>query len=156
MRIFWKFPLSVLLLSAPLLAGSMFLEIGKPANPEAAAKGAVLVTRITACHSPEKTVFSATAEGLTKSGRQSVPLKLISLSSPDTFGIAREWPESGEWVVKIVATNPEYKNYATGVLIPIENGSFEWAAVKHYYGHGPTNADADALLGTKSGDLKPQ
>jgi hypothetical protein len=138
-----------ILAAAPLWAGGMWLQIGNPAaNPEATAKQAVLVARITACHSPEKTALTATAEGLTNSGRQSIPLKVIPLSKPDSFAVTREWPQSGEWVVKIVATNPEYKNYATSVLIPMGNDSFNWTAVK-YYPRAPTTAEVDAALGAK-------
>jgi hypothetical protein len=74
---------------------------------------------------------------------------VIRLSKPDTFAIAREWPQSGEWVVKIVATNPEYKYYATSVLVPVGSSSFNWAGVKHY-SHAPTNAEVDAALGAAS------
>jgi hypothetical protein len=128
----------------------MWLELGNPAaNPEAAAKQAVLVARITACHAPEKTALTATAEGVTNGGRESIPLKVIRLSKPDSFAVTRQWPESGEWVVKIVATNPQYKNYATSVLVPVGGNSFKWAGVK-YFPHAPTNAEVDASLGLKT------
>lgn len=139
--------------SAPLWAGTMVLEIGNPAaNAEATAKNAVLMARITACHAPEKTALTATAEGIANGRRQSIPLNIVRLSKPDTFAIAREWPESGEWVVKIVATNPEFKGYATGVLASVKDQSFDWAAVKHFF-HAPTEAEVDAALGVKSAAL---
>jgi hypothetical protein len=150
MHIFWKAPLTALLLTAPLLAGGMWLEVGTAAaNPEAAAKNAVLTARITACHSPEKTQFVAAAEGLTKSGRVTIPLKLVPLSKPGTFAVLREWTERGDWVVKIVATNPEYANYATSVVVPVKGDSFDWASVKHYR-HAPTSAEVDDALGEQS------
>lgn len=156
MRTLQKTLLAVSVLSAPLWAGSMWLEIGNPAaNPEATAKQAVLVARITACHAPEKTELTATAEGMTNNGRQSIPLKVIRLSKPDTFAVTREWPKSGEWVVKIVATNPEFGNYATSVLVSADDNTFNWAAVKHYP-HAPTAAEVDAALGAKSAGLARQ
>jgi hypothetical protein len=114
------FALSILV--SPLLAGALFLEVGNPAaNQEALAKQAVLVARITACHSPEKTTVTATAEGIVNGVRQSLPLKVISLSAAGTFAVTREWPEQGTWAVKMVATNPEYKDYATSVVVPLRN-----------------------------------
>ena len=66
MRNFRKIILALPVLTAPLWAGGMWLQVGNPAaNAEATAKQAVLVARITACHAPEKTALTATAEGLT-------------------------------------------------------------------------------------------
>jgi hypothetical protein len=156
MRNFRKIFLAVPILAAPLWAGGMWLQVGNPAaNAEATAKQAVLVARITACHAPEKTALTATAEGITDSGRQTIPLKVVRLSKPDTFAVRREWPQSGEWVVKIVATNPEYKGRATSVLVPVKNDSFNWAGVK-YYPHAPTTVEMDAALGAKSAALVRQ
>lgn len=153
MRMIQKTLLALPILAAPLWAGGMWLEIGNPAaNPEAVAKQAVVVARITACHSPEKTALTATAEGLTNGGRESIPLKVIRLSKPDSFAVTREWPQSGEWVVKIVATNPEYKGRATSVLVPVGSDSFNWTGVK-YYPHAPTTAEVDAALGAKPAAL---
>jgi hypothetical protein len=150
MRTLQKTLLAISVLSAPLWAGSMWLEVGNPvANPEAAGKRAVLVARITACHAPEKTALTATAEGVTANGRQTIPLKVMRLAKPDMFAVTREWPQAGEWVVKIVATNPEFKDYASSVLVPIGGDSFNWAAVKHFP-HEPTNAEVDAALGAAS------
>lgn len=149
MRKLRKLVLSMPLLTAPLWAGGMWIQVGNPdANAEAMAKQAVLVARITACHAPEKTALTATAEGQTENGRQSIPLKVVRLSKPDSFAVSRQWPKSGQWVVKIVATNPEYKGRATSVLVPVESNSFHWAAVK-YYPHEPAAAEVEAALGAK-------
>jgi hypothetical protein len=142
---------AVLLVGLPLLAGALMLEIGNPAsNPEALSKHAALVARTTACHSPEKTSMTAMAEGVIDGQRRSIPLKLIPLSTPGTFAITREWPSVGTWAVKIVARNPEYKDYATGALVPFEANSVEWAAVKHYF-HEPTGKEVAAMLDSRSG-----
>ena len=129
-------PLLVLsLLAAPLFAGALVLEIGNPsANPEALAKHAVLVARMTACKSPEKTTVTARAEGLVNGTERSIPLKVIPLSTPGTYAVTREWPAEGTWTVRMIATNPDYKDYAASVVVPIENGAFQWAGVKHRNG----------------------
>ena len=78
-----------------------------------AAKHAVLVARISAGHSPERTTVTATAEGVVNGIRKTIPLKVIPLSTAGTFAVTREWPEEGTWAVKMIATNPDYKDYAT-------------------------------------------
>lgn len=140
-----------LLTTVSLLAGALVVEIGNPAaNPEALSKHAALIARTTACHSPEKTSMTATAEGVTNGQRKSIPLKLIPLSAPGNFVVTREWPSSGTWAVKIVARNPEYKDYATGALIRFNAGSDQWSSVKHYF-HEPTDSEIAAMLGTRQG-----
>jgi hypothetical protein len=138
------FALSILV--SPLLAGALFLEVGNPAaNQEALAKQAVLVARITACHSPEKTTVTATAEGIVNGVRQSLPLKVISLSAAGTFAVTREWPEQGTWAVKMVATNPEYKDYATSVVVPLRNNLTQLSSAKHY-SHAATKEEVSTAL----------
>jgi hypothetical protein len=124
----------------------LLLEVSNPAlNPEALNSHAVLVARITACHSPEKTTVQATAEGVVNGLRKSIPLKVISLTTAGTFAVAHEWPEQGTWAIKMVATNPEYKDYATSVLVPIRRDSVQLSAAKHYF-HAPTDAEVSMAL----------
>lgn len=141
---------AIFAVGVPLLAGALVVEIGNPAtNPEALSKHAVLVARTTACHSPGKTLLTATAEGVTDGQRRSIPLKLISLSTPGTFAVTREWPSSGTWVIKIVARNPEYQNYATAALVPFEGNSAQWASIEHLF-HEPTGEEVAAMLDNQS------
>ncbi|MDQ1473419.1 MAG: hypothetical protein QOJ99_4899 [Bryobacterales bacterium] len=138
--------IAVCLSAAPLFAGALVLEVGNPkANAEASAKNAVVVARITACKSPEKTTVTATAESISGGKRVSIPLKVANLSTPGTFAVTREWPKEGTWAIVLVATNPDYKDYATSVLVPVRNDSFSWATVKHVF-HRPTAEDIDAAL----------
>ena len=41
--------------------------------------------------------------------------------------------------------NPEYKDYATGVVVPFERNSFQWAAIKHF-SHRPTDREVTEIL----------
>jgi hypothetical protein len=142
----WKSTIVLALSALPLLAGGLTLETTNPAsNPEAMSMGAVLTARITACHSPEKTVVTATAEGFVDGSRRAIPLKVIALHTPGTFAIKREWPETGNWVVRLVASNPDYGTYKTGVVVPASGNTIEWAAAKHFY-REPVAADSDSLL----------
>jgi hypothetical protein len=141
-------------ITAPLFAGGLWLEIGNPAaNPEAQAKNAVLIARATSCHSPAKTSITATAEGIVNGVRRSIPLKVAPLSTEGIFAITREWPEQGTWVIKLVATNPEYKDFYSGVLVPIDKGPVRWAGIKHY-SHAPTDAEVTAALGGAGNDVR--
>src|SRR4051812_7915987 len=102
--------LSAALLTSPLLAGALLLRVADPqTNIEAQAKHAVVMAQMTSCHSPEKTVVSATAEGILAGKRTTLPLKVIKLSTPGMFAVTREWSSEGVWAVRMVATNPEYK-----------------------------------------------
>jgi hypothetical protein len=146
MRKYTMAAFTVCLSLSPLFAGSLTLEVAQPkSNPEAMAKNAAVVARITACHRPELTKVTATAEGIVAGKRQSIPLTVTYLPTPGTFAVSHDWPKQGAWAVKMVATNPDYKDYATAVVVPVRDEVFAWAAVKHFY-RNPTAEDIDAIL----------
>jgi len=146
MKVFSKPLFALLVLAVPLFAGALLLEVGNPAsNQEAVRNHAILVARITACHSPGETAVVATAEGLVNGMRKTIPLKVISLSTAGTFAVTREWSDQGTWAIKLVATNPEYRDYATSVLVPIRNDSLQLSAAKHYF-HVATDAEVSSAL----------
>ena len=146
MRSLWKSLLALSVLAAPMFAGALRLEVGNPAtNQEALAQHAVLVAWTTACHSPEKTTLTATAEGVVNGMRKSIPLRVISLSAPGNFAVTREWPNGGIWAIKMVATNPEYKDYATSAVVPIQNNAAQPEAARRYY-HAPTETEVSMSL----------
>jgi hypothetical protein len=138
--------LSTVFLAAPLFAGALTLVVTDPGiSPDAQAKHAVVMVRTTACNSPEKTVVTATAEGIVGGKRESIPLKVIGLSAPGAFGVAQQWPREGIWTVRFTATNPDYKNYATGVVVPVHDKVYNSAAAKVFY-HAPTDDDVNSVL----------
>ncbi len=141
-----KVLISVAFLAAPLFSGALLLQVADPeTSPEAQAKHAVVMARMTACHSPEKTIVSATAEGVVGGQRKTLPLKVIKLSTPGMFAVAREWPSEGVWAVRMVATNPDYKDYATGVIIPVDRETWSRAGAKEFF-HAPTDDDVNSAL----------
>jgi hypothetical protein len=81
--------------------------------------------------------------------RKSIPLKIVPLSPAGTYAITREWPTAGSWAVRMVATNPDYKDYTASVLVPLNNGALQWASVKHYYRAPPAEADIAAVLDSR-------
>jgi hypothetical protein len=93
-------------LAAPLFAGGFFLQMGNPeANPEARKMHAVLVIQATGCHDPAAAELTATAVGVVKGERRTIPLELKKLSEPGTFALAQQWPREGKWVLRIEGHN---------------------------------------------------
>ncbi len=120
--------------SVPVFAGALTLQVDDlPTNPEARAKNAIVAAHITACHSPEKTVVTATAEGIVNGKHQTVPLHVIRLSEPGAFAVAKTWPGEGAWAVKMIATNPDYKDYATSIVVPVTRNATSRLSAKVFY-----------------------
>jgi len=145
MRIPWT-ALLIPALTAPLFAGALTLEIVHPdSDMEAVAKHAAVVVRTTACNSPEKTVMTGTADGTVNGKRESIPLQLTPLSKAGEFAVGRAWPAKGTWVIRVTARNPDYRNYATGVLITVHDNEPDWRSVRRLY-RAPTGSDVAAAL----------
>lgn len=145
MSTLWRPLLTLAVVATPLLAGALRLEVSVPASQEVLAKHALLMAQVTACHSPEKSIVTATAEGVVNGIRKTVPLKVIALSVPGTFAVTREWPEGGAWAVRMVVTNPDYHDYSSSAVIPIRNNSVQLEQVKRY-SHAPTEAEVALSL----------
>jgi hypothetical protein len=138
--------LGITCMAIPLFAGALTLQIGNPAaNPEAQSIKAAVVAQVLACHSPEKTTITAEAIGMVDGKQQTIQLKVLALAKPGMYAVTHEWPQTGTWVVKFVATNPEYKNYATGALIPAKGNTVEWMQAKNYF-HDPNSEEVASLL----------
>ena len=135
---------------SPVFAGALILQIDNPqSSSEAAAKHAVVLARVTQCMSPEKTVVSATAEGIVHGLRRSVPLNLIHLSTPGLYAVSQDWSNEGTWAVRLVVTNPDYGKYVTSAIVPVgvpTGDAFRAAAVTQLY-HVPTEEDIAGVLG---------
>jgi hypothetical protein len=150
MRKATKCQLAILAAAVPLFAGALTLEITNPAgNTEAQAKHLVLLARTTACSAPERTSITATAESVANGKRRSLALHVVPLSTAGTFGVAQEWPAEGKWAVRLVAHNPEYKNYATGALVPVTGATVDFAAAQRFF-HEPTEAELASILAGKT------
>ena len=99
---------AALALAGQVLAGGFYLSLGNPdASPEARKLNAVLTIQATGCHDPATAQLSATAIGMVSGQRREIPLKVLPLSSPGMFALARQWPNQGRWVIKLVARNGE-------------------------------------------------
>ncbi|HZL56403.1 MAG TPA: hypothetical protein VFC21_04950 [Bryobacteraceae bacterium] len=133
-------------LAVPVFAGALTLQVDDlKSNPEAVAKNAAVVAHITACRSPEKTAVTATAEGIVNGKRQTLPLRVVNLSEPGAFAVTHEWPRESIWTVKMIATNPDYKDFATSVVIPIQNDMARPATSRVFY-HAPAAEEVNSVL----------
>jgi hypothetical protein len=152
MRRFVITTIAAVLFTAALYGGGFALRVDQVStSPEARAQHAVLLAHITACVSPEKTSVTATAEGVVNGKRTTIPLHVVRLAEPGAFAVAREWPHEGDWVIKIVATHPQFGSYATGIVAPVAGGEANPATAKIYY-HAPTPDDVEGAL--KHGTLE--
>jgi hypothetical protein len=145
MRTVVKYLLGLSVIAGSLMAGALAVQITDPAgNAEAVSKNIAIVAQTTACHEPEKTQITASAEGVVNGVRRTIPLKIVALSATGTYGISRDWPATGTWVVRIVAKNPDYP-YVSGILARIDANSIAWSSLERYH-HEPTDQEVTAML----------
>ncbi len=132
---------------ASLLAGGFLLQVGNPsANPEAKAQHAVLVVRGYACTNPEKVTVTATAEGIVNGKRETIPLKLTTLSAQGTYALTRQWPEEGEWVIALVGSNPKYQ-WQPASIVHVVGDTADFTSVRQL-NHPPSATEVEAALHT--------
>lgn len=99
------FAAAILLTAAVHLnAGGLFITLGNPeVNAEAASHNAVLTLKLTGCGEPAKASIDASAVGIVEGHRQTIPLRLITLSEPGAYAVTQQWPDKGRWVLQFVA-----------------------------------------------------
>jgi hypothetical protein len=95
--------LSFLMCLGALAAGEEFsIQIASPVAAQSyQMKRSAFVFRTVGCAADMKPEVNATAEGRVEGQRRSVPLKVAAASTPGVFGIFREWPGQGAWIVNI-------------------------------------------------------
>ena len=133
----------VLAATIALQAGGFWLETGNPqASPEARAANAVLVIRAIGCHNPAEADVTGTAIGIVDGKRVSKPLKLVKLSTPGAYAVARQWPAEGPWALQFVATTGDL---VTSAIMPANGDDVPRHEAK--YAPGPPNPDqVNAIL----------
>ena len=138
--------LTILIAAAAAYAGGFYLELGSPsANNEAKSMNAALVARLTGCHEPEKATIEGSAEGVVSGKRQSIPLKLSALTTPGMYAVTQQWPNEGNWVLRLVATQVDGKT-KTSVVVRVNGNSFDRAGAKYMTLRVPTPAEVDQML----------
>ncbi len=133
----------VMALAVPVLAGGFYVLLGNPeASAEARSQHAFVTIKAAGCHEPEKAGITATAIGLVDGRRQSVPLKLVRMSEPGMYAVARQWPAEGRWALQFVATDHDR---VTSTIVRVGQGGVERATVKYRLGQ-PAAEDVAELL----------
>jgi hypothetical protein len=93
-------------LQAGLLAAEGFsIQIASPVAAQTyRMKSSAFVFRTLGCGAPAKPEVTAVAEGLVLGQRRSVPLKVQEAQTPGVFGIFRQWPDEGVWIVNLAGS----------------------------------------------------
>jgi len=143
--------LCVLATAISTLAGGFYLSLERPGtNDFQNSTDVVLMVKPYGCHQPEEALISAKAEGLVKGRRETIELKLHPASSKGVYGIKRQWPGEGDWLVAVRGT---YLGAHTSALlelgpdgaVTIEKAGGKDPRVKHLM-RELTASDIDARL----------
>lgn len=104
--------------AALALAEGFTFTIASPvASKDFQFKAAAFVFRTEGCAEPDKSRIGATAEGLVKGARRSVPLKVAPASKqPGVYAVFQTWPGDGAWVVNLKGT---CANANAGAIVPM-------------------------------------
>ncbi|MDQ3255723.1 MAG: hypothetical protein M3R15_17800, partial [Acidobacteriota bacterium] len=94
LKTFWLTLFMVLTFAPQALAGGFHLSVEIPPTDNSQFKNAVLLVRPYGCKKPSDATLSATAEGVVKGERRTVPLRLTSISE-GVYAIRQEWPAEG-------------------------------------------------------------
>lgn len=80
-----------------------WLSIESPVNPyDPATRGDVLLVHAMLHDGNTQLAdVSGSAEGLVNGARRSIPLHFDNTSRPNVFGLRRQWPTEGTWVVRV-------------------------------------------------------
>ena len=125
------------------LADGFTFTIGSPvASQDFQAKSAAFVFRTESCADPAKSQIDATAEGLVKGARRSVPLKVVAMSKPGVYGVFRSWPTEGDWVVNLKGV---CANTSAGAIVPIGPKGFIRESSK-FFPRPATGAEIETSL----------
>jgi len=125
--------------------------IGNPvASQDFHFKTAAFVFRTESCADPAKAQISATAEGIVKGTRQSVPLRVMAASKPGIFAVNQSWSPEGAWVVILHGI---CGNESAGAIVPMGPQGFLRESSK-FYPRPATDAEIDASLKAMARDIK--
>jgi hypothetical protein len=80
-----------------------WLSVESPVNPyDPATRGAALLVHTRLIDRDARLGdLSGSAEGLVNGARRSIALRFDSIARPNTFGVRRQWPAEGTWLLRI-------------------------------------------------------
>ncbi len=100
-------------LSFTALAGGFQLSVEFPNSADPEMEDAALVIRTFGCQIPADANVTATAEGMLRGERQSLPLELRA-TSKGVYTVRQQWPSEGRWVVAITGN---YHGITSSLLV---------------------------------------
>jgi|SoiMethySBSTD1v2_1073268.scaffolds.fasta_scaffold194873_2 hypothetical protein len=101
------------------LGGSAYAG-GSTAMVEGPMKDATYLVRTAHCGEPASMTVTATAEGVVKGQRKSLPIKLTSTKEKGVYQFARTWPSDGSWIVRVT---PSARDRAVTLVTIASDGS---------------------------------
>ena len=105
-----------------MLAQEFSIQIASPVAAQSyQMKRSAFVFRAVGCAAPTKPEVSAKAEGLIDGQRRSIRLKIMPAPAPAVFGIFREWPNEGVWIVNITG---RCSSASASALVATDNNGF--------------------------------
>jgi hypothetical protein len=124
--------------------GTFAFTIGNPvASQDFHFKTAAFLFRTESCADPAKAQITATAEGVVKGARQSVPLKVMPASTkPGVYAVNQSWPAEGDWVVSLRGT---CGGASAGAIVPMGPKGFIRESLE-FFPRPATDAEIDASL----------
>jgi hypothetical protein len=96
------FTAAALAVVAALTVGPPWISIEYPANPhDRSNTGALLYVHVFHHQQPIAYPIEGTAEGIVNGERRSIKLKFTDTARPAVYGLARQWPSEGVWMLVI-------------------------------------------------------
>ncbi len=136
-------PAAVLTVAALAQAGGFWLQLGNPdASSEARDLKAVITVKAVGCHEPDKAEVTGRAIAVVNGKRQEIPLKLVKMSTPGMFAVAKQWPGDDTWTVELIGHNA---GMTTSMLVNTTGTKFDRASAKFIPGI-PAAADVEQLV----------
>ena len=148
----WRFAISIITIGL-LTAGDGFMfAIGSPvAAQQYQFKTAAFVFRTQGCEESIKPDVSATAEGLVKGERQSLPLRVSPGSKSGIYAVFQSWPADGRWVVTLKGSCGDLH---AGAIVPVGPKGFIRESAKFFPRTATDKEIAESLATLTSGGPK--
>lgn len=139
----WRFTIAILAIAAYAEGAGFSFTIGNPvASQDFQLKMAAFVFRTEGCTDAAKVAVSATAEGIVKTERRSVALKVVTGTKPGVYAVSQSWPSEGLWVVNLKGTCGDL---SAGAIVPFGPKGFIRDSAK-FFPHPATGGEIEASL----------